>query len=120
MDNPLKGEISFNALGEVWTLRFNTAAWVMAENEIGKPWSEIFDLLSGKGDPVSMGQALALLHAGLLDNHANLKRDQAFQIFDKIGYGHAVTKIAQAVAISFQHHTTLPGDDEKKSETPTP
>lgn len=107
MDNPETGDVSFEARGKRYTLRYTTAAFVSLEAHLDRgifdiyeelaTWSPQFDPKTKKPVPESDEQTLArirklrvgfmraLFWAGFHDLHRDVTVDEAGEIMKEIG-----------------------------------
>lgn len=107
MDNPETGDVSFEARGRTFTLRYTTAAFVALEAFLDRGIIDIFDELRTwlpKYDPTTMrpvaeteqdvlarvktlrlGFMRAVFWAGFHDMHRNVSVDEAGEIMEEIG-----------------------------------
>lgn len=97
MSNPLKGEITFTADGENYTLAFTINALCALEERLGIGVSEIGEKLGGK---VSIGTLRAVFWAGLLAHH-DLSEEAAGDIITSVGAARAGELIGQGFAAAF-------------------
>jgi hypothetical protein len=92
--NPHKGEVSFDALSETWTLTYDTNAICDAEAELDLGISEIADLLKAG----RMTVLRAVLRAGL---GGAVSSKQAGTIIDEIGPIRATGLVMDAIVLAF-------------------
>lgn len=100
MANKHRGEVSLQALGQTWKLRFSTNSLCELEEQAGEPLQS----LAGKMDnpeTARIGTLRAILWAGLLDNHEGITLRQAGDIIDDLGTADAGAKIGEAFQLAF-------------------
>lgn len=106
MDNPETGDVSFEAQGQRFTLRFTTAAFIALEDQIGRGMLDILDEMQswapkldakGKMVPetadetkarmgrVRLGFLRAVFWAGFHDRHPEITIEQAGDLMVFIG-----------------------------------
>lgn len=88
MANALRGEVSFEADGQTWTLRYSQDALCELEGALDKSIIEICaDFESWKTDPRKMRMApvRALLWAGLREHHPDLSLKEAGELMAPAG-----------------------------------
>lgn len=111
MANPHKGEVSFQAGDETFTLRFSANALAELEDALDKSVMEIADLMqSEKG--LRIKTLRTIFWAGLLDHHEGVTEKRAGDIISDIGMGEAAEIIGRAFAAAF------PAADGEKGENP--
>jgi len=100
MGNAAKGEVSFDAAGKTWTLRFGTNAICALETALGMGFAAALALLSD-GTKVRVATIRSLVWAGLSGAHDDLTEEQAGELIDAIGIAKAGTLISEAVTLAF-------------------
>ena len=107
MDNPQTGDVSFQARGQTFTLRYTTSAFAALENYLDRgiidileelqTWSPKFDPKTQKPIPETAEQSLARIRklrvgfmcavfwAGFHDLHREVTFDEAGEIMTEIG-----------------------------------
>lgn len=115
MDNPETGDVSFQAQGQTFTLRYTTAAFVALESYLDRGIVDIYEELakwSPKFDPATLkplpeqpeetlarvrkmrvGFMRALFWAGFHDLHKDVTVDDAGEIMTEIGGMMAVYRL---------------------------
>lgn len=93
MANPLKGEVSFTAGEDNFTLRFDTNALISLEDRLDAPISKIGEVLS---TGISVRTLRSMLWAGLLANH-KLTEEETGRVMDLIGLERAGELAAEAL-----------------------
>ncbi len=143
MGNPLKGEQTFEALGESWTLStgFNTMCAV--EDLFDQPFlrvaRRIFPQLTAEdmadqakvaeaAMSVRMGDLRAIMRASLAEKHAGITQAEVGKLIDAIGVK-AATQLVAATVMGCMIEKEEAGDDasadppkprsRKKSDAPT-
>jgi len=96
MSNPLKGEVTFDAQGETYTLAFPINSLIALEERLGCGIVNIGDQLNAGA---TMGTIRALFWAGLIANH-NLTEADAGELMDEIGLAEAATLAGQSLSQS--------------------
>lgn len=84
--NPHKGDVSFEAGGKSYTLRFSTFALVKLEESLGKSLVEIMNEIS-RLDTMRLKTVVALLWAGLQKHHPGTTEEDAANLIDDVGGG---------------------------------
>jgi len=92
MSDPSR-EVSFEAEGKRYTLRYGNRALRMAEKELAKPFTQM--------DEGTLGDLTVLVWAGLQHYHPDLGIDDVDEIFDVVGYQELGELSAQAVQAAF-------------------
>lgn len=92
MSDPSR-EVSFEAEGKRYTLRYGNRALRMAEKELGKPFTAM--------DDGTLGDLTVLVWAGLQHHHPDMTIDDVDEIFDAVGYQELGALSAQAVEAAF-------------------
>lgn len=100
MANRQKGEVSFQALGETWTLRYSTNALCEMEDLFGKSAIEVAQLLDAEGG-VKLRDLRAVFFCGLTDRHEGVTERIAGNLIDDIGMENAGPLIAEAFTAAF-------------------
>lgn len=100
MANPHKGEVTFPAGEESYTLSFSANALAELEDMLGIGVSEFGELMS---DPkkIRMKTMRTIFHAGLLDHHPDVDAKQAAMLFSKVMPTEAVGLIVKAFGLAF-------------------
>jgi hypothetical protein len=96
MGNPYRGEASFDALGESWTLRFNTNALCEFEEASGVKVSAI-------GAGMGFKELRALLWAGLGHHHRRKRGtlESVGAMMDEIGAQELAALVMKAMTSAF-------------------
>lgn len=92
MSDPSR-EVSFEADGKRYTLRYGNRALRWAEKELGKPFTQM--------DEGTLGDLTVLVWAGLQQYHPELSIDDVDEIFDAVGYQQLGEMSARAVQAAF-------------------
>lgn len=106
MDNPIKGEVSFEAEGKAWTLVFDNNAWCALEAHLDRGILDIYQEIGSwsppmddKGEPlpetpqqanvrakrIRMGFCRALFWAGLTARHRGMTIERAGTLMTSAG-----------------------------------
>lgn len=112
MGNPHKGDVSFAAAGETYTLRFSVDALCELEEATGKT---IVVLASDLGDAskVSMGLLRKVIWAGLRDHHPGVDLKAAGELILAAGGVSAVmAHVGKAFALAFPEPEGDAGGDQ--------
>ncbi len=101
MINPHK-DVSFEAAGKTYTLRYSHLALVKLENKLNKGLVQILGDMS-KPQNLRLGTIVALLWAGLQKHHPEVSEDAAADLLDDIegGTQGAMTMIDAAFSKAF-------------------
>lgn len=92
MSNAQRGEVSFEALGQSWTMKLGTNAMCELEDRTGKTIVEIGDMLDNEKS-FSMGLLRDIFMCALLDHHEDVSKKEAGRIIDDLGMKVAVDKV---------------------------
>jgi len=100
MANKQRGEVSIEALGETWRLKFSTNAICELEDLLDEPLSVTAEKMN---DPktAKIKTLRAVLWAGLVDGHEGITIRQAGEIMDEAGAALVGEKIGEAFQIAF-------------------
>jgi len=99
MDNPKRGEVSFEADGKTYKMHFSTNAICALEEALDQDIGTLLDTMDGESP--SMRVMRALFQAGLSDNHPQVTVYDAGAIIDEITLAKAGELISSAVEKSF-------------------
>jgi hypothetical protein len=97
MANANRGEVSFEADGKEYTLRFSTNALCELEEKLDTNFIEVAKRLSDQAN-VRLSLVRAVVWAGLRDRHSEITLEQAGDLISNVG----MLKIMQLVAKSFE------------------
>lgn len=100
MANRERGEISFEADGQVWTLRVDTNAMCEIEDLTGKGVAEISKLL-GSEKTATISLLRAVFCGALRSRHADVTAKRAGELIDAIGVQSAGEMIGEAFNLAF-------------------
>lgn len=100
MANRHRGEVSFAAGGETYTLRYSANALAELEDALDKSVGEIVELMqSQKG--LRIKTVRTIFRAGLLDRHPDITDQQAGDIISDVGLGEAANLLGRAFTAAF-------------------
>lgn len=116
MSNPVKGEVTFEALGKAWRFKFSTNALCKLEEELGQGVAEFAAMLQGGGNKI--GIMRKLLWCGLYYQHLDLTEAAVGDIIDDLGFEHAPKVIQKAFENAFP--ASQKGDTSSPKGTATP
>lgn len=100
MANRQRGEVTFEANGETWTMKIGTNAMCEIEEATGKSISEVGKLL-GNEKTASMSLMRAVFWGSLQEHHDGITLKQAAGLIDEIGAGEAGALIGKAFEAAF-------------------
>lgn len=100
MANKQRGEISFEANGQTWTMKVGTHAMCEIEDATGKTIAEIGNLM-GNTKTASMKLLRAVFWGSLQHHHEGISMKDAADLIDEIGADVAGQKIGEAFSIAF-------------------
>jgi hypothetical protein len=84
MGNPMKGEVTFDADGKQYTLRFSTNAMITIESEGGRTFPALVEELRNP-ETLSIKTVRLLFWGGLQDHHPALSITDAGTVMDHVG-----------------------------------
>jgi len=115
--NPKRGDVSFEAGGKTYTLRYNHRALVKLETALGKGLMQVIAEM-GKPDTMRLGTTVALLWAGLQQHHPEMTQDQAIDILDEIdgGVPTVIAVIDQAFGKAFESTLGTKGTNPRQGK----
>lgn len=96
------GEVTFEALGKTWRLKFGTGAMCRLED-----WhqpsgiAEIISSVQTAKGGVRVSILVDMLFAGLLDGHPDITRQRVIEIVDDVGRDAILTQLGSAVKAAF-------------------
>ncbi len=93
MTNPVRGDLTFSALGKEWKIKLGTNAMCEVEAELGRGFDELTRNLS-------LVSLRAIFRAGLAQYHAEVTALVAGNIIDEIGFQEAVEILGKASMFS--------------------
>lgn len=108
--NSVKGEVSFNAGGQIFYLAFSTNALIALEERLDKTVAEIGAMFE---QPLRLAHLRILLWAGLSDNH-DLPELEAGRLMDDVGIDKIGELIGRAFVLAF------PNDEEGAKDSARP
>lgn len=97
MNNPHRGEVTFEAGGKTYVFKLGVAAQVAIEQRMKQP---IHKLLQDASNEWGIFMMLVFMHAGLLRQYA-LTEDEVADIIDELGLDRASAIIAEALKLAF-------------------
>ncbi len=100
--NPHKGDVSFEAGGKTYTLRYSHLALVRLENSLNKGLVQIMTDV-GRPENLRLGTIVALLWAGLQKHHPGMTEENVADLLDDIdgGAAAAMAVVDQAFGKAF-------------------
>ena len=113
MANKQRGEVSFKAGDDNYTLRYSINALCVMEGEVGKGFAAIAGDLSNP-DKISFTLARAVLWAGLKEHHSDITIEEAGELIPAAG---GLTAIMFVISEALTH--AFP-DNEKKTNASRP
>lgn len=99
MANKERGEVSFQALDQTWTMKIGTDAMCAMEEETGKGISEIAAELGGKS--VKLSTLRLLVWAGLQHHHEGTSLKECSSLIDDVGVAAIGPLVGQAFQAAF-------------------
>lgn len=93
MGNSVKGEVSFQALGALYTFKLGTNAQVIIEDRVGM---SVTKYMQSKGESLGAADIRLLFYAGLYQRH-HLTEDEVGDLIDEIGAEKAAEIFLQSV-----------------------
>ncbi len=100
MGNPHRGEVSLSAGDKTHVIRFTMNSICALEEHLGKPVTEIANVLQNPAG-FQMGMARAILWAGLLDKNPQITIEDAGEIASDAGIAECMTAIGKAFSLAF-------------------
>jgi len=98
-DNNPRGQVSLVVGAQRYTLRFDWNAIADAEEQLGKPFYELFQRLAdGK---FGAHELRVFLWAGLRKQHADVTLPQAGELLDELDFGETAELVIGAVSAAF-------------------
>lgn len=98
MTNSLKGEVTFSAGEDEYTLVFTIDALIDLEERFGKSVSDLGEML---GENLRAKDMRTLFHAGLGEHHPDLDVKAAGRVMSILGFTEAATLVARAFGAAF-------------------
>lgn len=95
MANAQKGEVSFEALGQTWTMKLGTNAMCELEDLTGKGIIEIGEMFEDERT-FTLNMLRQMFFCSLLDHHENVSLRKAGSLVDELGMGEAIEKLRGA------------------------
>lgn len=108
MANAQKGEASFEALGQTWTIKLGTNAMCEIEDRTELSINKIGEKLNGAG--FSMKLMRTVFACGMIDHHPDITDRTVGDILDEIGFEAASDIMGRAF--------TIATPEPKKGNTP--
>ncbi|MGL5934596.1 MAG: hypothetical protein ACRCZI_03120 [Cetobacterium sp.] len=100
MSNPNRGDVSFDASGKTWKLKFSTNAICELEDAIGIGVDSIASSMQNESAQ-KMKLLRAVLWAAMQDHHEGITKKQVGDLIDEIGFEVATQKMTEAFAAAF-------------------
>lgn len=97
MANHERGEVSFEASGKLWTMKFGNNALCEIEALTGKSMGEVLQLL-GNEKTASITMMRAMLWGALQEHHEGISPKECSTLIDEIGMNVIGPKIGEAFA----------------------
>lgn len=115
MNNPHKGDTSFEVAGNTYTLRYSHLALIRLENKLDRGLMKVIEEMSDI-DKVRIGTVVAILWAGLQKHHPDLTYDDAASLLDDLEGG--LSAAIEIIGNSFQKAFNAPGAGTKGTNPP--
>lgn len=112
MPNPHRGEVSFVAGEQTYTLSFSVNSICSLEDELGEGWDAIASQL--RSTP-RVKTVRAVLWAGLLDKHEGLEIEDAGRIMTEAGVAETMEAVGRALIAAFP----APKEEKAAGSRPT-
>jgi hypothetical protein len=108
MDNPKRGEYSFEADGKEYTLQYSNESLIKLEEDLDKGIVRILREVESWKDPenIRLGLVRSLLWAGLIGRHPETTKEQAAELISKAG---GVVSVIGFVGEALQRAFSAPG-----------
>ena len=121
MTNPHKGDVSFEAGGKTYTLRFSHLALVKLEQKLDKGLVSVMgEIDEWRSDPkkIRLGTVAILLWAGLQKHHPSMTVDEATELLDDMpeGINTAIDLVGQGFDKAFNKAPGTKGTDPQPRE----
>jgi hypothetical protein len=113
--NPIKGEVSFEAGDQKYTLVLGSYALAALERRQGMPAQKFFDR---PADAFGFDDMLGIFHSGLLQHH-DLSEREAAVIIDQVGALRTGELIAEAVSLAFPEAANATKGPQKRARAGT-
>lgn len=98
MANAQKGEVSFEALGETWTIKLGTNAMCEIEDATGESINTIGQSMNS--EKFTMRLMRTVFFCGMADYHDKLTERQVGNILDEIGFDKASDIMMRAFVLA--------------------
>ena len=98
MANDIRGEVSFAALGQTWTMKLGNGAVRHIENETGKPFAQVGAELSDE-TKASITLLTQVFCAALQRHHPGVTVEDCDDIIDEIGHQKVGELLGEAVQL---------------------
>lgn len=100
MANRERGEVTFDACGQTWVLRYSTNALCALEGAIGKGALAAANEMVEPGS-VQMSTLRAMMWAALSERHPAVDLKKAGELIDALGFVEAGAKLGEAFQLTF-------------------
>lgn len=97
MANAKRGQVSFAALGQTFTLQFTANALCGLETAAGIKAPELPMILAAP----SVTMLRYLMQFGLISHHPHITADKAGEVMDEVGFKAAAEAIGRALELAF-------------------
>lgn len=111
MANVHKGEVSLDAGGTIYTLKFSANSICELEDQLQKPIAKIAAEL-GDGDTMRMSTARAVFWGALREHHPDVDIKGAGSIMTDAGVALALEKVGEAFRVTFPEQAAVPEDSD--------
>lgn len=115
MANREKGEVSFDAQGKTWTLRYSTNALCELEEATGHGAIELANSMADE-TKIRISDLRYMLWAGLTDKHDGITVKEAGRLMDALGMDKAGPLIGEAFQAAFPSGGEAGEAEKGKSE----
>ncbi|MBW8814037.1 MAG: gene transfer agent family protein [Caulobacterales bacterium] len=118
MDNPLKGEVGFDAAGQRWRMVFGPDAMAALEAHFDESMTEMSARISAH---IRVGDLMAFIWAGLMKLHPEVTAEAVRGLVYEVGVGVMVDKVATAWrgAFSTEEEAPKPARPRKRAAAGT-
>jgi hypothetical protein len=115
MANDIRGEVSFTALNQTWTMKLGNGAVRHIENETGKPFAQVGAELSDE-TRASITLLTQVFCAALQRHHPDVTMEVCDDIIDEIGHQKAGELLGEAFKL-MQPKAAKGGDARPRKAT---
>lgn len=113
MANAQKGEVSFEALQQSWTIKLGTNAMCEIEDRTGQSINKIGEKLNGDGFTMKLMRTVFV--CGMLDHHDVITEKMVGDILDDIGFEKASDIMQRAFVIATPEQKGGPPKGNRKA-----